>query len=158
LNVVRAFKQLGHGFGVLSLYGAANISHGDYVRAVAAECVPGWIEYHGPVSQPQLMAAAERARVGVAMSFFESFGLVVLEGLASGLRMCAADTELNRELFRDRVILGDPANVSSISDAIRRACDQPEQDHTKFVGDFTWDAAARVTLTCYEDILASVSR
>lgn len=158
LNVIRAFKQLGHGFGVLSLYGAANVSHGDYVRAVTSECVPGWVEYHGPVLQPQLMEAAEGARVGIAMSFFESFGLVVLEGLVSGLRMCTSDTELNRELFRDRVTFGDPMNIASISDAIQRACNQPVQDHTKFVRDFTWDASARVTLKCYEEILATVSR
>ena len=149
LGVIRAFKALPRQGERLLLYGAWNASHRGYAERVRRELVPGWVEYGGQLGQEDLYAAYGRARLVVLASFFETFGLVALEGIACGAAVCISDTGYTREFFQDRVRYCDPFSIGSIRDGISAALSAPPPDYSALLAGFSWDEAAAKTLEAY---------
>jgi glycosyltransferase involved in cell wall biosynthesis len=67
---------------------------------------------------PQLYAGAAAV---ISASWYEGFGLPVLEGLAAGTRVVASDIPAHREVAGPHAIFVDPGSVDSIADGIIRA-------------------------------------
>jgi glycosyltransferase involved in cell wall biosynthesis len=149
LGVIRAFKALPRQGERLLLYGAWNESHPGYVERVRRELIPGWVEYGGQLAQDDLYAAYGRARVAVLASFFETFGMVALEGIACGAGVCISDTGYTREFFEDRVRYCDPFSDASIRDGISAALSAPPPDYSSLLARFSWREAATKTLEAY---------
>jgi glycosyltransferase involved in cell wall biosynthesis len=149
LGVIRAFKALPRQGDRLLLYGAWNESHPGFVERVRRELVPGWVEYGGQLSQEDLYAAYGRARLVVLASFFETFGLVALEGIACGAAVCVSDSGYTREFFGDCVRYCDPFSVESIRDGLLAALSTPPPDYAALLTRFSWADAATKTLEAY---------
>lgn len=98
---------------------------------------------------PALYAAADAFAFP---SLFEGFGIPVLEAMASGTPVCAANTSSIPEVIGDAGLLFDPLDVPAMTDCLSRLLrDQPLRQRLIAAGieraaGFTWDAAAKATL------------
>jgi glycosyltransferase involved in cell wall biosynthesis len=116
--------------------------------------------YVPPEDLPALYAGAE---VFVFPTFWEGFGLPVLEAMACGAPVVASRVASIPEVAGDAAVLVDPESPDSISEAILRVLTSPElrdglrrQGRERAIA-FTWEQTARATLTTYRAALAGVA-
>ncbi|MBD7920206.1 glycosyltransferase family 4 protein [Cellulomonas sp. Sa3CUA2] len=116
--------------------------------------VAGWLD------DASLRALVAGARALVLPSLDEGFGLPVLEALAAGRPVVAADIPSLREVGGDQVELADPTDTASIAAAVARAVaaddDAAARDARRARASlYTWARCARATLAVYERAAAS---
>jgi glycosyltransferase involved in cell wall biosynthesis len=98
---------------------------------------------------PALYAAADAFAFP---SLFEGFGIPVLEAMASGTPVCAANTSSIPEVVGDAGLLFDPLDVTAITASLKQVLlDQDLRGRLIASGierasRFTWDAAAKAVL------------
>jgi GT2 family glycosyltransferase/glycosyltransferase involved in cell wall biosynthesis len=92
-------------------------------------------------------------------SLYEGFGLPVLEAMASGVPVVAANRTALPETCGDAALLVDPSDSEALADALRRAAtDEALRDTLVSKGlaraaEFSWDRSARLTDTVIADVL-----
>ena len=89
-------------------------------------------------------------------SFNETFGLPILEAMATGCPVVTSDTSAMPETAGGCALLADPHDPESIADALVKACG-PEGERLRASGleraaEFTWDATAERTLDVYREV------
>lgn len=72
---------------------------------------------------PGLYAGAEAL---LYPSWYEGFGLPVLEGMAAGVRVIASDVPAHREVGGDEIFYVDPGDVEVVAAAMRDALETPD--------------------------------
>lgn len=96
------------------------------------------------------------AEVLVYPSFFETFGLPVLEAMATGCPVVTSDVSSMPEIAGGAALLADPHEPGSIADAIVAACgprrDDLRERGLQRAGEFTWAATAEATLEVYRQV------
>jgi len=98
---------------------------------------------------PALYAAADALAFP---SLFEGFGIPVLEAMASGTPVCAADTSSIPEVVGDAGLLFAPLDVPAMTASLTRLLQDQELRQRLIAAGlerasrFTWDAAARAVL------------
>jgi glycosyltransferase involved in cell wall biosynthesis len=98
------------------------------------------------------------ADVFVYPSFNETFGLPILEAMATGCPVVTSDTSAMPETAGDSALLADPNDAGSIADGMVKACG-PEGERLRLAGreraaEFTWAATAERTLEVYREVHA----
>ena len=98
------------------------------------------------------------ADVFVYPSFNETFGLPILEAMATACPVVTSDTSAMPETAGGCALLADPKNPDSLADAIVKACG-PEGERLRAAGpdraaEFTWAATAERTLAVYREVYA----
>ena len=98
------------------------------------------------------------ADVFVYPSFNETFGLPILEAMATACPVVTSDTSAMPETSGGCALLADPTNPESIADAIVKASG-PEGEWLRAAGperagEFTWAATAEKTLAVYREVYA----
>jgi glycosyltransferase involved in cell wall biosynthesis len=125
--------------------------------------VPGldrpWVREVGPVDDPTRDALYRRAVAYAMPSRYEGFGMPVLEAMANGCPVIAADTTSLPEVVGSAGLLLRPDDVDAWSDAIARLLADPEE-RARLAGagreraaTFTWAASAADHLRAYADAL-----
>ena len=119
------------------------------VRASGVEAT-GWLDDAG------LDALMRGADVLVHPSLYEGFGLVVLEAMARGVAVAAADATALPATCGDAAELFDPLDPDAIAAAVLRA--RARRDELAAAGReraalFTWDATAEATALVYRELL-----
>jgi glycosyltransferase involved in cell wall biosynthesis len=96
-------------------------------------------------------------------SFYEGFGLPVLEAMARGVPVACSDRASLPEVAGDAALLFDPADPGAIAAVLERLLGDPaEADRLRAAGRaraarFTWQRTAELTLASYERALAAAS-
>lgn len=115
----------------------------------------GWLRYLGYVEEENLPSLVAAARVFVYPSFYEGFGLPVLEAMASGVPVVCSDRASLPEVVGGAALAADPDDVAALAAMIERALDdekwrcEAREASIKRASAFTWNATAKRTLEVY---------
>jgi glycosyltransferase involved in cell wall biosynthesis len=150
---------------------AAGAPAADAVPPLVLVGPPGWGEAldlaglpAAAVRTPGYLPEEDLARVmaGAAAlvypSWYEGFGLPVLEALACGTPVVASDLPALREVLGDQAELVPPGDTAALADALAKVVEDPGGDPARTdrrarAAAFTWAACAQATLSAYRRAL-----
>ena len=117
------------------------------------------IRFLGHVDEADLPDLYRGARVFVYPSFYEGFGLPILEAMACGVPVVTSRTSSLPEVSGDAALLVDPDDPESLAHAMKGVLEDEtlasrlqEQGYRR-AAEFSWERAARETLDVYQTCL-----
>lgn len=158
LTAFAAFLRNADSLHVLVLVGLDDRGRLQFGRVCDGLNIRSHVKLLGFVATDELVALNNGAEYALYLSLFEGFGLPVLEAMACGVPIIAANTTSIPEVAGDAGLLVDPCNVEMIVAAMRRLSgDAALRAMLRARGEeqakkFSWDAAARQTLAIYENL------
>ena len=118
--------------------------------------LPDGVEALGYVDDQRLDALMRGADAVVHPSLYEGFGLVVLEAMARGVPVAAADATALPETGGDAAVYFDPLDVAAMAAAIRDAlanrAELAERGRAR-AARFSWRRTAQETAAVYRELL-----
>lgn len=114
----------------------------------------GWARYLGYVDEARLPVLTAAARAFVYPSRYEGFGLPVLEAMACGVPVVAADRSSIPEVTQGAAVLLDPDDVDGWRDALSALLDDETmrarmtQAGLQVAAGFSWGRTVERTLEC----------
>jgi glycosyltransferase involved in cell wall biosynthesis len=123
---------------------------------------PG-VRWVGRVTEPELRALYGNALAFVFPSFYEGFGLPVLEAMASGTPVICSNATSLPEVAGQAALYFEPQDVDALAAAMLRCCREPalrqelEAAGLAQASRFRWEDTARQTLAAFDALLASAS-
>jgi glycosyltransferase involved in cell wall biosynthesis len=117
-----------------------------------------WVKWAGWVDEQTLAAFYQMAEALLLPSLFESFGLPIVEAMASGCPVVTSNCYGAKEIAAEAAVLVDPKSVDSIAEGIERVLSEPPlrasliQKGYERSSVFTWDRCAAQTLSVLERI------
>ena len=148
---------------VLVLPGYATPYEAELRGHAAALGIGDDVRFLGWTSAADVEGLFAMSRAFVFPSFYEGFGLPVLEAMARGVPVACSNRASLPELAGDAALLFDPADPGAIAAALTRLLDDPvEAERLRAAGHaqaarFTWERAAGLTLASYERALRAGS-
>jgi glycosyltransferase involved in cell wall biosynthesis len=127
------------------------------LHSLAAELgIASDVVFVGRVPLEETVRFYQAADLFVYPSLNETFGLPILEAMASGCPVVTSDISAMPETAGGAAVLADPEDPASIAKAIIEAAG-PGQDRLrelglKRAGQFTWGATAAATLDVYREV------
>jgi len=118
------------------------------------------ILFTGYVADQDLTALYSGAHCFVYPSYFEGFGLPILEAMKCGAPVIAGNRTSIPELVADAGLLFDPFDTKALVEAFNRILDDADYRTDlrakgfKRSGEFSWKATAQLTLRAYEKAFA----
>ncbi len=113
----------------------------------------------GFVPGEDLVGLYNLATVFAMPSFYEGFGLPVLEAMACGCPVVAGNTSSLQEICGKAAILVDPENTEEIADRLLRILRLPKEEREELIQKgieqaqkFSWEKTAQETLAIYRKI------
>ncbi len=129
---------------------------GETMRAAELSAAAHDIRFIGYVAEPDLPELFSGAMCFAYPSYFEGFGLPVLEAMQCGTPVIAGNRTSLPEVAGDAALLVDPFDETVIADALRNLIENPDRrDDLRVKGierakRFSWQQTARLTLQAYE--------
>lgn len=118
------------------------------------------IIYPGRIPNPEFNAMLHLASLYVQPSFYEGFGLPLLEAMTTGCLVATSNTSSSPEIYHEGAITFNPHKIASIQKAIEKALSLSPKAKVaqielakKRSKDFSWDKTARLTLAVYHHVL-----
>lgn len=163
IGLIRAFEQLAreHPFSHSLVLAGKDTWFAPEVRQAARRSgLASRIHFTGFVSDDDLLYLYNACDAFVFPSFYEGFGIPVLEAMACGKAVCASNASAVAEVADGAAILFDPHSAAEIARSIRdvlvdselRA--RMERLGLQRAGNFHWHATARKTLEVYRQVAA----
>jgi glycosyltransferase involved in cell wall biosynthesis len=126
------------------------------MRAAQREGLSADIRFTGYVADEHLNALYSGATCFVYPSYFEGFGLPILEAMKCGAPVIAGNRTSIPEVAGEAALLFDPFDVQSLVEALKRVLNDSEYRATlsarglQRATEFSWQTTARLTLAVYE--------
>jgi glycosyltransferase involved in cell wall biosynthesis len=153
LDAVARLRSAGESLVLVQAGGLPDAATRERIRALDLErCV----RFAGALSEPALASLYGAADAFVFPSWYEGFGLPVLEAMACGTPVVASDTASLPELVGDAGLLAPPGDAAAIAAAVRRVLTEPgladslRRRGLERVRRFSWRMTAERTLRVYE--------
>jgi glycosyltransferase involved in cell wall biosynthesis len=161
-RLVQAYARVGPRLGVsLVIAGGTNRFLSEHELEEPARLKLGdWVKWAGWVDPQTLPAFYQMAQALLLPSLFESFGLPILEAMASHCPVVTSNRYGAKEIAQDAAVLVDPESVEAIAEGIERVLTQSAlREELKRKGSaraatFTWERCAGQTLGVLERIAA----
>jgi len=145
--------------GLLVITGKENPAYPEVKVKIAELNLDKFVCLTGLVSETELLALYQSARMYVFPSFYEGFGLPILEAFASKTPVVASNTSSIPEICgKDNALFFDPYNTSDMAEKILQVWrDENLREQLivrgqKRVQDFSWEKMAKETLRVYESV------
>ena len=146
---------------VLVLPGYATPHEAELRRRAAASGVAQDVRFLGWTSAADVEGLFALSAAFAYPSFYEGFGLPVLEAMARGVPVACSDRASLPEVGGEAALYFDPSDPAAIAAAVERLLgDAGEVERLRAAGRaqaarFTWDRTAELTLAAYERALAA---
>ena len=162
IRLVDALRQLRRKDPSLSLVivGSAGWLYQDFFQHVEKLDEPRAVLLSGFVPDTDLPGVITGASVYVLASLYEGFGLPILEAMACGTPVVCSNTSSLPELGGEAARYFDPMDAQAMAATIEGVlADQALQEQMRELGlrravQFSWERAARETLSVYQKLLA----
>jgi len=135
-----------------------------FERALRTEAARAQVRVLAHVEPPALSALYRGARIVLHPSYYEGFGLPLLEGMAAGVPVVTSSVSSMPEVAGPAALLADPSDPEAIAAALSSLADDGAlrarliaAGHER-VALFSVDAAARATLAVYREAIAGRTR
>ena len=158
-EVLRAHPHLAHS---LVFVGKETWYSKELHRAVAASSIASRVRFTGFVDDADLVHFYGACDLFVFPSFYEGFGLPILEAMACGRAVACSNLTAMPEVADGAAILFDPHSTREMFRAMADILLDPEL-RTRFerlgiqrAAQFSWDQAARRTLDVYYDVAGAM--
>jgi glycosyltransferase involved in cell wall biosynthesis len=121
--------------------------------------VPHGVRFTGYLPAEQADAVVEGAEGLIFPTFYEGFGLPVLEAMHAGVPVITSNRASLPEVGSDAALYVDPFDVEAIADRIAELArdeglrDQLRERGIRRAGEFSWARSAEATLAVYRDVL-----
>jgi glycosyltransferase involved in cell wall biosynthesis len=154
-DVMRAFPQLRHR---LVFVGKETWYSKELHRAVSASSVADRVTFTGFVEDADLLHFYGACDLVVFPSFYEGFGLPILEGMACARAVICSNVTAMPEVADGAAILFDPTSTTEIARAVSDVLLDSElrmrleRLGTQRAAQFSWEQAARRTLDVYHEV------
>ncbi|HET7059368.1 MAG TPA: glycosyltransferase family 1 protein [Nitrospiraceae bacterium] len=160
-TLLKAYARCAALFPSHSLIMVGDVTHrfGDIRETARTFDVEDRIICPGPLSLEALRLLYAHADVFVFPSLYEGFGMPVLEAMACGTPVITSRTTSLPEVAGDAAVLVNPEDAEELADAIMRVLDDDAlQSRLRSKGlervkQFTWQRAARQTLSVYREVV-----
>jgi len=160
---LRQRHELGDSVVSLVLVGdyVADVFHSSYPsirRIIDAAGLQSSVRFTGFVPDVELPSLYSAAETLILPSFYEGFGLPVLEAMACGTPVIASDAGALPEVVGDAGLLFDPRSAEALTHALSRVLgDVSLRSELAARGraraaQFTWAASARAALAAFEEV------
>jgi hypothetical protein len=158
-NQLGLIKALAGAEWPLVIAGFPHPDHPGYLEQCRAAAGAS-VRFVGSPSDEGLAELYRSARVHVLPSWFETTGLVSLEAALSGCNIVTTSRGHASEYFGDLARYCDPADPSSMRDAVEEAWGSPPSPalRDRVLDRYTWTHTAQATAAAYDDLLARRDR
>jgi len=159
LRVYGVLNRRGRDLPRLRLVGAGPADQSRLGRMAEELGVRELISLEGRVAHERLPAVLAKAQLLCFPSKYESFGLPVLEAMASGTAVLCSELPCFREIFADAVRYSSATSVEEFADALDELLTNPAlraeyaDKGRQRASRFTWDHCARKTLAVYRKLI-----
>jgi glycosyltransferase involved in cell wall biosynthesis len=125
------------------------------LKTIAETGMKDRVKFIGYLENEELQSLMAGARAFVFPSFYEGFGLPVVEAMACGTPVLVSDIPVLREIAGEAAVYVDPHDDGDIASGICRLLSDERLGADLRVrgsaqaADFTWKETARKTLECY---------
>jgi glycosyltransferase involved in cell wall biosynthesis len=162
LGLVRAFARSAAQHDVdLVISGGKGWLYDEVLAEVRARGLERRVHFTGFTAEDDLPALYRAARVFAFPSFYEGFGLPLLEAMASGVPVVSSNASSLPEVAGDAALLVNPRDDDALAAALARALDDESWRAAAIAAgiararEFTWERAGRQLLAVYENVLAT---
>ncbi len=155
LNAYALLRETGAGDLPLVLAGRKGWLYERIFQAVEDLNLASHVHFLNHVPHADLPDLYRAAQVFAYPSFYEGFGIPVVDALACGVPVVTSNTSSLPEVTGDAALLVDPNDPEAIADALRRLiedralADALRQRGPRQAARFSWDRAAGETLDIY---------
>jgi len=163
VNLLKAFAELlkrGDFEGKLVITGRPDPHYPEVAQTIQELGLKERVVLPGLVSEEELMALYQAAKVYVLPSFYEGFGLTPLEAMASGTPVVASNTSCIPEICGEKnARFFDPRDVDDMATTMAKVWfDESLQNKLrehglKRVKDFSWKRMAEETFRLYQKLV-----
>lgn len=161
LGLIRAFERLAPAHPDLHLFiaGGRGWLYEPILAAAAGSAFADRIRLAGFVDDRDLPALYRMAEAFAFPSFYEGFGIPILEAMASGTPVVTADNSSLPEVAGDAALRVETGDDAALADALVRILDQPAlraeliaRGRARAAG-FSWEAAASRLSAAYAGLM-----
>jgi len=148
----------------LVIAGAAGQDAAQWLQRINEAPLAGHVEWLGYVTDERRSQLFAGARYFLMPSFEEGFGLPVLESMAAGVPVIAANRGSLPEVTGDAALLVDPADPEALATVLESTLGASGQWNTlrarglERASRFEWEQTARDVRRAYEDAIAHAHR
>ena len=116
--------------------------------------------FKGQTAPDELRSIIPAAMAMTYVSFFEGFGIPIVEAMKCGIPVITSDASCMPEIAGGAAILCDPNSPKSIAEKMQEVANSPDQNEEKRrmglerAKDFSWDLTAEKLWVSMEKVLA----
>lgn len=118
------------------------------------------IIYPGRIPNEEFNALLHLAALYVHPSYYEGFGLPLLEAMTAGCLVASSNTSSSPEIYHEGAITFNPKKIKSMEKAIQKALNLSPKAKAKQIEaakersqDFSWSKTVKLTLAVYQKVL-----
>lgn len=157
LNLVHAYAKSGAADSMdLALAGRTSEASAEIQRAATKIGLGNRLKLLGHVPDEDLPALYNGSRGFLFPTFYEGFGIPILEAMACRTPVLVGNWGAAPEVAAGHAIMVDPFEIDSIAQGIKQLLDTaspPVEEAAQHAARFTWSASAERMATLYEKVL-----